>query len=88
VMRGAADRVPAWQAALQTDLRAAGLAPGGDPVDVFIIPSDARALPGILAARESRGEEGTAWICAGRTCQAPVTSPGGLANAIQAALRA
>ena len=88
VVRGAADRVPAWQAALQTDLRAAGLAPGGDPVDVFIIPSDAGALPGILAARESRGEEGTAWICAGRTCQAPVTSPGGLANAIQAALRA
>jgi uncharacterized protein YyaL (SSP411 family) len=88
VVRCTADHVPAWQPALQTGLRGAGLAPGGDPVDVFIIPSDAGALPGLLAAREPRGEEGTAWICAGLTCQAPITSPGEFAKALQAALPA
>jgi uncharacterized protein YyaL (SSP411 family) len=88
VVRCTADHAPAWQPALQTGLRGAGLAPGGDPVDVFIIPSDAGALPGLLAAREPRGEEGTAWICAGLTCQAPITSPGEFAKALQAALPA
>jgi uncharacterized protein YyaL (SSP411 family) len=88
VVRCGADRMPAWRAALQGALRGSGFAPGGDPVDVFIIPSEAGALPGILAARESRGGEGTAWICSGLTCQTPVSSPGDLANAIQAALPA
>lgn len=88
VVRCTANRAPGWQAALQTDLRVAGLAPGGDPVDVFIIPSDAGALPGVLAARDLRGEQGTAWICAGLTCRAPVASPGDFAKALQAALPA
>ena len=88
LVRCTADRALAWKATLRTDLHAAGLTAGGDPVDVFIIPSDAGPLPGLLSAREAGGEEGTAWICAGLTCQAPVTSPGDLANALQAGLSA
>ncbi|MGH8125939.1 MAG: thioredoxin domain-containing protein [Rhodanobacteraceae bacterium] len=75
----------AWRAAVRDGLRAVGLAPGGDAVDVFIIPSEA-GLPGLLAAREPRGNSGTAWVCAGLTCQAPVTSPDELADAIRAAV--
>ena len=87
-LRCTAERAPAWVAALREVLRANGIAPGGDPVDVFVVPSASGALPGVLAAREPRGEEGTAWICAGTTCQAPVTSPDELARALQAALPA
>jgi uncharacterized protein YyaL (SSP411 family) len=86
VVRCTADRAPAWQAALQTNLRTAQLAPGGDPVDVLIIPSGGGPLPGLLSAREARGEQGAAWICAGLACQAPVTSPDELAGALQVAL--
>jgi uncharacterized protein YyaL (SSP411 family) len=86
VVRCTVDRAPAWQAALQKGLRDAGLAPGGDPVDVLIIPSDGDPLPGLLSARDARGEEGTAWVCAALACQAPVTSPDELAAALQAAL--
>ncbi|HKZ11668.1 MAG TPA: thioredoxin domain-containing protein [Rhodanobacteraceae bacterium] len=88
VVRCTTERAPAWKTALQTDLHATGLATGGAPADIFIIPSDAGPLPGILAAREARGAEGTAWICSGLTCQTPVTSPGALANALQAGLSA
>jgi len=87
-LRCTADRAPAWKAALREGLRARGIAPGGDPVDVFVVASESGALPGVLAAREARGAEGTAWICAGLTCQAPITSAGELAGALQAALPA
>jgi uncharacterized protein YyaL (SSP411 family) len=86
VVRCTVDRAPAWQAALQKGLRDAGLAPGGDPVDVLIIPSDGDPLPGLLSARDARSEDGTAWVCAALACQAPVTSPDELAAALQAAL--
>ncbi|HEX5352455.1 MAG TPA: thioredoxin domain-containing protein [Rhodanobacteraceae bacterium] len=76
----------AWRATVRDGVRAIGLAPGGDALDVFVIPSEAGPLPGLLAARESRGNAGTAWVCAGLTCQAPVTSPDELADAIRAAV--
>jgi hypothetical protein len=88
VVRCTADRTSAWKTALREGLRAKALAPGGDPVDVFVVPSESGALPGVLAAREARGAEGTAWICTGLTCQAPITSPDELAQALRAALPA
>ena len=88
VVRCTADRASAWKTALREGLRAKALAPGGDPVDVFVVPSESGALPGVLAARKARGAEGMAWICTGLTCQAPITSPDELAPALQAALPA
>jgi uncharacterized protein YyaL (SSP411 family) len=85
-LRCAEDRAPAWKAGLHEGLRGKNIAPGGDPVDVFMVPPESGALPGVLAAREMRGEQGTAWVCAGLACQAPVTSPDELAAALQAAL--
>jgi uncharacterized protein YyaL (SSP411 family) len=84
VVRCPVARAEAWRAALHSALRGAGLVPGGDPVDAFLIPDDATDLPGILAARESRGD-GVAYVCSGLTCQAPVTSPDALADSLRAA---
>jgi uncharacterized protein YyaL (SSP411 family) len=72
----------AWQSALRDALLGAGLVPGGDAVDVFLISDEAATLPGLLAERSSRGDTGTAYVCAGLTCQAPVTSPSVLAEAL------
>ena len=85
VVRCAAARTSDWQTAVQSALRDGGLAPGGDPVDTFLVPDDAINLPGVLAARESRGD-GIAYVCSGLACQAPVTSPGALADSLCAAL--
>ncbi|MGN6790644.1 MAG: thioredoxin domain-containing protein [Rhodanobacteraceae bacterium] len=86
VVRCAAAKIPRWRAVLRGALRDTELAPGGDPVDAFVIPSEAGTLPGVLAAREALGEQGAAWICTGLTCQAPVTSPDELSGALRAAL--
>src|SRR5690348_15637568 len=85
-LRCAEDRAAAWKAGLHEGLRVKNVAPGGDPIDVFVVPPESGALPGVLAARDARSEEGTAWVCAGLACQAPVTSPDELAAALQAAL--
>ena len=85
VVRCPAARAADWQVAMRSALRGAGLAPGGDPVDAFMIPADATHLPGVLAARESRGD-GAAYVCSGLTCQAPVTSPDALADSLHVAL--
>ena len=84
VVRCPAPRMAEWRAALQAALRDAGLAPGGDPVDAFLIPADAAGLPGVLAARLPDGN-GVACVCTGSTCGAPVTAPGALAEALRAA---
>jgi len=76
---------PAWRPAIDEALRGVGMVPGGDPVDAFLISDGTAALPGLLSERISRGEAGTAYVCAGLTCQAPVTSPGDLADAVHAA---
>jgi len=85
VVRCPAPHAADWQAALHSALRGAGLMPGGDPVDAFVIPADATNLPGVLAARESHGD-GAAYVCSGPTCQAPVTSPDALAESLHVAL--
>ena len=74
-----------WRVAVQSALRGAGLMPGGDPVDAFLIPADATNLPDVLAARGSRGD-GAAYVCSGLTCQAPVTSPDALVESLRTAL--
>ena len=75
----------AWREAIDDALRGAGMVPGGDPVDAFLISDGTAAPPGLLSERTSRGEAGTAYVCAGFTCQAPVTSPEDLADAMRAA---
>jgi uncharacterized protein YyaL (SSP411 family) len=40
---------------------------------VFAIPSDAGDLPGILAQHAS-GQDVTAYVCAGHTCETPITA--------------
>ena len=85
VIRSPAARAADWQAAVQSALQGTGLSPGGEPIDVFLIPAEATGLPGVLAARESRGD-GTAYVCSGLTCQAPVTSPDALAKSLRAAI--
>jgi len=85
VVRCPAPRAADWQAAMHSALHGAGLVPGGNSVDAFLIPADATGLPGVLAARESRGG-GAAYVCSGLTCQAPVTSPDALAESLRGAL--
>jgi uncharacterized protein YyaL (SSP411 family) len=73
----------AWQAALADGLRSAGIAPGAGRADVFIIDAAAGSLPGLLAERNARDSEGTAWICQGTACRAPVTDTAQLASALR-----
>jgi uncharacterized protein YyaL (SSP411 family) len=81
VVRCARDQQTAWRTALRTH------APVGVPSDVFVIPTDVERLPGILAARVAAGDMGAAYVCSGMTCQAPVTSPAALADALHATIR-
>jgi uncharacterized protein YyaL (SSP411 family) len=48
----------------------------------FTIPVDAANLRGVLAERTSRGPQGTAYVCEGLTCRAPIDTPDGLAAAL------
>src|SRR5574337_238928 len=86
VVRCATTQIADWRSALRAAMRDAGIAPGDGTVDAFVIPSGTGALPGFLSARESRGDAGTAYVCAGLACQAPITSPDGLGNALRAAM--
>jgi len=56
-----------------------------DAIDAFIVPAGCSALPGMLAAREPRGDNGTAYVCTGLTCQPPVTTPAELADTLRTA---
>ena len=51
----------------------------------FTIPADAANLRGVLAERTSRGEQGTAYVCEGLTCRAPIDTPEALASALATA---
>ncbi len=82
VIRCNAPQRGAWESALRTALRANAIAPGGDPLDAFVIAEGDARLPGLLAERTSRAATGTAWVCTGTTCQAPVTAPDALAGAL------
>ena len=86
VVRCSSDQAKIWQAAARESLRMSGLMPGGDPVDAFVIASESGTLPGALATRTIQGNHGTAYVCTGTACQAPVTSPDTLADALRAAI--
>ena len=53
--------------------------------DIFVVSAELSALPGILRERTALGTAGTAYICAGTACQAPVTTPTGLVAALRMA---
>lgn len=86
VVRCPRTRQADWHAAARDAARAAGIAPGGDPIDIFVMPIEAGILPGLLASREPRGDAGTAWLCQGTHCLAPVDAPERLAPSLHAAL--
>ena len=50
----------------------------------FTIPADASNLRGVLADRTSRSDHGTAYVCEGLTCRAPIDTPDALAAALGA----
>ncbi|HEX7326746.1 MAG TPA: thioredoxin domain-containing protein [Rhodanobacteraceae bacterium] len=76
VIRCNATQAAAWRDALAS-------APSSGPRDVFAIPADLDDLPGVLAARTADAATGTAWLCEGTTCRAPITSPRALATALR-----
>jgi hypothetical protein len=51
----------------------------------FTIPADAANLRGVLAERTSRGAHGTAYVCEGLACRAPIDTPEELASTLAAA---
>ena len=65
VIRGDPGALADWQRYIS-----AGYNPGRTS---FVIPADAKQLPGLLAERVPQGD-GVAYICQGMTCRAPVTS--------------
>ncbi len=71
----------AWQTAANEGLRGAGIAPGGDPADVFIVPAKVD-VPGLLAERRARTPTGSAYVCRGLACLAPVDAPAELVDAL------
>jgi hypothetical protein len=73
VVRAPADQLAAWRAPLAaySARRAA-----------FAIPSDAVGLRGLLAERTARAPNGTAYVCEGMTCRAPIDTPAALAAAL------
>jgi len=48
----------------------------------FTIPADATNLRGVLADRTARGPLGTAYVCEGLTCRAPIDTPDALASTL------
>jgi uncharacterized protein len=76
VVRAPTPALEAWRAARDAtyDSRRLG----------FSIPADAASLRGLLAERTSRGAGGTAYLCEGLTCRAPIDSPAALAAALGA----
>ncbi len=71
----------AWRTAANKGLRDAGIAPGGDPADVFIVPAKAD-VPALLAERRARTPIGSAYVCRGLTCLAPIDAPAELVDAL------
>jgi uncharacterized protein YyaL (SSP411 family) len=80
VIRCTRDQQADWRTALRDAMT--GIA--GDPADVFVVPAECGALPGLPPAREPHGG-GTAYVCCGLACQAPVVTPAALADALHAA---
>ena len=75
VIRAPEAELGAWRAALAASYVTRRTA--------FAIPADA-AVRGLLADRVARAPRGTAYVCEGLTCRAPVETPDALAAALQA----
>jgi uncharacterized protein YyaL (SSP411 family) len=73
IVRGDRSRLESWREQLALKLNPDQLA--------FFIPSDAKNLP-VAIAEKKVGENTTAWICHGFTCQPPITDLGDLLSAI------
>jgi len=76
VVRAPASTFETWRNALAASYDARRL--------TFTIPADAANLRGVLADRTSRGDQGTAYVCEGLACRAPLDSPESLAAALAA----
>ncbi|MEO7149882.1 MAG: thioredoxin domain-containing protein [Rhodanobacteraceae bacterium] len=70
VVRCDAGKEQVWRDALRTGMESAT---DRDRSDTYVIPDDARSLPGLLAKRKPR-KSGVAYVCEGVSCRAPVTS--------------
>jgi hypothetical protein len=77
VIRAPEAELDAWRAALAASYVARRVA--------FAIPAAAAGLRGLLAERPARGPAGTAYVCEGLTCRAPIDTPAELAAALGAA---
>ncbi|HET7562093.1 MAG TPA: thioredoxin domain-containing protein [Rhodanobacteraceae bacterium] len=88
VVRCSQAQIPTWQAALQKALHDHTAALAADRIDAFLMPTESGMLPGILGERVARSDTGTAYVCSGMTCQAPVNTPDGLVHALHAAASA
>jgi uncharacterized protein YyaL (SSP411 family) len=80
VVRAPAAALDAWRAPLAASYDARRLE--------FLIPADAPELRGLLAERTARGAAGTAYVCEGTTCRAPIETPEELAAALRVATAA
>ncbi len=69
-----------WRAALDDALQTQRI--DRERIDVFIIPSDAKSLPGLLAQRKPL-KGGVAYVCSGMSCLAPIDSPHALSGALR-----
>jgi hypothetical protein len=80
VVRAPAAELAAWRAAVDRGASSAG---GYHPHRLaFLVPADADGLRGLLAERVARASGGVAYVCAGMTCRAPITTPAELAAAL------
>jgi uncharacterized protein YyaL (SSP411 family) len=77
VVRAPTPAFEAWRAARDANYDSRRLG--------FSIPAEAANLRGLLAERTSRGPDGTAYLCEGVTCRAPIDSPAELAAALSKA---
>ncbi|WP_018175464.1 thioredoxin domain-containing protein [Thioalkalivibrio sp. ALJ9] len=73
VLRGAADELPAWQQRLRSQ---------GHPAWGFAIAGEVDDLPAALAEKAPPESGVRAYLCRGLHCEAPVTDPAALDNAL------
>ena len=77
-------RTRAGDTALPLDWQAAVRELGQDDVEVYVVPSDATGLPGVLAARNAHADSPIAYVCRGVECLAPVREASALLDAARA----
>ncbi|HET8764404.1 MAG TPA: hypothetical protein VFM52_04215 [Rhodanobacter sp.] len=83
VVRCTPAQAATWRMAMRGALAQNRLPLGNDAIDVFVIDMPADALPGVLGARTVATPHGSAQICTGLTCQAPLTEPADLVAAVR-----